>query len=168
MKLLLISVLIFGLTEMSEAGFRCTFGDTACSAGCVILGHSSGTCDDDGKCWCSERDIDFDAFLELLPSRCDISLELCQGTCHSIGRKDGVCITTSSGNKDCQCSEERVSPSQFAKCAAESTCRLDCQANGYGSGWCDGWDCKFVYFWVKLRVFAEVLGFVCVVRKVSI
>ena len=42
----------------------------------------------------------------------------------------------------CECSEEKLSPSQFALCAAESTCRLDCQANGKATGECDGWNCK--------------------------
>ena len=108
MKLLLIFALAFGL---SEAGFRCTFGDWACSAGCVTLGQSSGyvklieplekishfwsffrMCDDDGKCWCSERSIDWDTIKGLLPSRCDVSLELCQGSCHALGFRDGACM----------------------------------------------------------------------------
>ena len=32
--------------------------------------------------------------------------------------------------KGCQCSKEKLSPKQFALCAAESTCRIHCQANG--------------------------------------
>ena len=39
------------LAYVSEAGFRCFFGDSACSLGCNILGQSDGTCDNDNKCW---------------------------------------------------------------------------------------------------------------------
>merc|ERR1712018_1055075 len=95
----------------------CFIGDSACSAGCVILGQTSGICDDDGKCWCSERSIDFEAFKELLPSRCDFTESFCAGTCHAIGRRDG-------------------------KCVAESTCRTHCQAQGKASGICKGWSCE--------------------------
>ena len=34
--------------------------------------------------------------------------------------------------KGCECSEERISPAEFALCAAESTCRADCQRRGKG------------------------------------
>ena len=40
---------------------------------------------------CSELDFDLEAFKELLPSRCDLGLSFCQGTCHAIGSRDGVC-----------------------------------------------------------------------------
>ena len=43
---------------------------------------------------------------------------------------------------DCQCSDEKLTPKQFALCAAESTCRLDCQAKGKATGECRGWNCK--------------------------
>ena len=36
---------------LSQAGFRCTFGDVGCTTGCVLLGQTSGICDDNGKCW---------------------------------------------------------------------------------------------------------------------
>ena len=48
-------------------------------------------CDDEGKCWCSERSIDWDDIKGMLPSRCDLGLKVCQGTCHSLGFRDGVC-----------------------------------------------------------------------------
>jgi hypothetical protein len=41
---------VFVLTQF-KAGFRCFFGDWACSGGCKVLGQKSGLCDDDGKCW---------------------------------------------------------------------------------------------------------------------
>ena len=34
------------------------------------------------------------------------------------------------GNLDCQCDETYLTGSEFALCAAESTCRLDCQRRG--------------------------------------
>ena len=40
---------------------------------------------------CSELDFDLEVFKELLPSRCDLGLSFCQGTCHAIGSRDGVC-----------------------------------------------------------------------------
>ena len=46
----LVTILFVTLTKI-EAGIRCSIGDKACSAGCVILGQSSGICDDDGECW---------------------------------------------------------------------------------------------------------------------
>ena len=32
---------------------------------------------------------------------------------------------------DCQCDSTYLNPSEFALCAAESTCRLDCQRQGW-------------------------------------
>merc|ERR1712029_1040871 len=136
--------LAFGLLEV-EAGFRCNsiftsiLSDGACKASCVILGHTSGICDNDRKCHCSGKAIDTDAFLELLPSRCDLGLKFCQGTCHAIGRRDGICYNDYRG---CECSTDRLTPSEFALCGAESTCRLDCQRRGKGSGRCNGWSCE--------------------------
>ena len=51
MKATLALFLVLLGIGLSEAGFRCFFGDWACSSGCKVLGQSSGTCDDDGKCW---------------------------------------------------------------------------------------------------------------------
>merc|ERR1711988_1306196 len=80
----------------------------------------------------------FDDLRELLPSRCTLGLAFCQGTCHAIGRRDGKCQY----GEGCECSEERISPAEFALCAAESTCRADCQRRGKASGRCDGWSCQ--------------------------
>ena len=87
---------------------------------------------------CSEKDIDFKAFRELLPSRCTLGESFCEGTCNAIGRKSGSCEY----GEGCECSDEFLSPSEFALCAAESTCRLDCQANGKATGECKGWKCE--------------------------
>ena len=87
---------------------------------------------------CSERSFDFAALREILPSRCTLGLDFCKGTCQAIGRKTGSCEY----GKGCECSDEHLTPSEFALCAAESTCRLDCQANGKGNGKCNGWKCE--------------------------
>merc|ERR1712215_15716 len=100
MKLLL---LLFLFIVSVHARFRCTLGNWACTAGCVVLGQTSGLCDDDGKCWCSERSIALTDFRALLPSRCDLGQSVC---------------------------------------AAASTCRMDCQAKGHGTGECVGWSCE--------------------------
>ena len=57
MKLFAFFTLTFSLKMMEvEAGFRCNslfkaiVNDGACSASCVILGQSSGVCDDDKEC----------------------------------------------------------------------------------------------------------------------
>jgi len=139
MNKFLLAILLFGIVSQIEAGFRCSLGgDTVCSAGCVVLGQTSGTCDDDNECWCSEKSIDFE---DLLPSRCHLGESICEGTCHAIGRKTGECRRVN-GNLDCQCSEEKLTPKQFALCGAESTCRLDCQRRGKATGECRGWDCR--------------------------
>merc|ERR1711997_954712 len=139
MKKFLLAVLLLVIVTKSEAGFRCTLGgDEGCSAGCVLLGQTSGTCDDDGECWCSEKSNDFNA---LLPSRCHLGRSFCEGTCNAIGRRTGECRTVNN-SLDCQCSDEKLTPKQFALCAAESTCRLDCQAKGKATGECRGWNCK--------------------------
>ena len=74
-----------------------------------------------------------------MPSRCTLGLDFCKGTCQAIGRKTGSCEY----GQGCECSDERLSPSEFALCAAESTCRLHCQATvGKGTGQCNGWKCE--------------------------
>ena len=50
-------VILATLTSTSMAGFRCTLGNWACSASCVTLGQTSGICDQEGDCICSEKSI---------------------------------------------------------------------------------------------------------------
>ena len=48
---------------------------------------------------------------------------------------------------DCDCSDDKVSLKQYALCAEESICRLDCQRQGMATGICKGnqeWDCTCV------------------------
>merc|ERR1712111_29683 len=94
MNIKIFSFLVLSLIWVSpiEAGVRCTLGgDTGCSAGCALLGQTSGICDDEGECWCSERSIGVETIRELLPSRCTLGLEFCQKSCYSIGRKVKPC-----------------------------------------------------------------------------
>ena len=44
--------------------------------------------------------------------------------------------------QDCECSDEKVTPEEFALCVTETTCRLDCQRRSFGSGRCNGWSCE--------------------------
>merc|ERR1711915_603945 len=105
----------------------CTLGQWACSASCVTLGQTSGICDADGECICSERSISLSNLRALLPSRCSISEK---------------CVVDEDGANDCQCSDTFLTGSQFALCAAESTCRLDCQRRQFATGDCVGWSCE--------------------------
>merc|ERR1712215_302020 len=118
------------LLSLARAGFRCSIGNFACTASCVVLGQTSGICDGEGDCNCSERSISLKSFKKLLPSRCNLGNSFCEVTCNSIGRVNGTCGTTDAGGSDCQCSDQYLSPSQFALCGAASTCRLDCQRQG--------------------------------------
>eukprot|EP00092_Neocalanus_flemingeri_P021585 GFUD01023413.1.p1 GENE.GFUD01023413.1~~GFUD01023413.1.p1 ORF type:complete len:146 (+),score=13.75 GFUD01023413.1:84-521(+) len=124
-----------------KAGFRCSLGESVCSASCKVLGQSGGTCHQDGECFCSELPLDLDSLKALLPSRCQIGASFCASTCNSIGRRDGAC---NDDNTDCTCSEARLSAQEFALCAAETTCRLDCQRRGLATGVCTGWSCECV------------------------
>merc|ERR1739849_39155 len=76
-------------TSLVSAGFRCTRGNWACSASCVTLGQTSGICDGEGECNCSERSISLSNLRDLLPSRCNLGESFCKGTCNAIGRLEG-------------------------------------------------------------------------------
>merc|ERR1712226_102121 len=132
---------LLATTSLVSGGFRCSLGNFACTTSCVTLGQTSGICDDQGDCNCSERSISLDSFKALLPSRCHLGESACAGTCNALGRSGGKCVDVS-GGQDCQCDETFLTGSQFALCGAESTCRLDCQRRGNASGECDGWNCK--------------------------
>merc|ERR1712024_104379 len=144
MSLKMLSVLMLVVVEsaVTSAGFRCTLGEWACSASCVTLGQTSGICDAEGECICSEKSISLSNLRALLPSRCNLGEKFCRGTCQATGRVDGKCTVDEDGAKDCQCNETFLSASQFALCAAESTCRLDCQRQGHATGDCVGWSCQ--------------------------
>eukprot|EP00092_Neocalanus_flemingeri_P041050 GFUD01044699.1.p1 GENE.GFUD01044699.1~~GFUD01044699.1.p1 ORF type:complete len:165 (+),score=35.53 GFUD01044699.1:157-651(+) len=140
---LLLVLTILHCLHQAQAGFRCRVGgNLACSASCVTFGQTSGICDSENDCNCSEKSISLDSFKRLLPSRCNLGLPFCQTTCNALGRESGACATTGAGATDCECSDNFISPKAFALCAAESTCRLDCQRQGFATGECFGWACK--------------------------
>merc|ERR1711872_1196058 len=84
------------ITITTMGGFRCSLGEWACTASCVTLGQTSGICDSEGDCNCSEKSISLKNFKKLLPSRCNLGQSFCEVTCNSIGRKTGTCGTTDS------------------------------------------------------------------------
>merc|ERR1711872_1048162 len=128
---------LFAVIPLAHGGFRCTFGNWACTTGCVFLGQTSGICDADWNCHCSEKSISVNNFRALLPSRCNLGESFFQGTCQALARHSGYC-----DQYGCTCSEKYLTPSEFLLCAAESTCRTHCQAQGSATGVCLGWSCQ--------------------------
>ena len=96
--------------------------------------------------FCTRKFLWFWFFIKKIESyqfvfRCDLGDKFCEGTCNAIGRRNGTCTTLESGKKDCTCSDDYLTPKEFALCAAETTCYLNCKAQGFGSGKCVGWKC---------------------------
>ena len=56
-SLLSCFLLMVSMATVARAGFRCTLGNWACTASCVTLGQTSGICDGEGECQCSEKSI---------------------------------------------------------------------------------------------------------------
>jgi len=78
----------------------------------------------------------------LVPSKCTISQDFCDQACRAIGKRNGRC---NSDYTDCDCSDDWVTPIQYALCASETVCVLDCQAKGKATGECKGgggWNCE--------------------------
>merc|ERR1711893_240917 len=85
-------LLISCLVTLSNAGLRCRLGgNVACTASCVALGQTSGVCDEENDCNCSEKSITLSTLEKLLPSRCNQGVKFCEATCESIGRQGGTC-----------------------------------------------------------------------------
>merc|ERR1719384_2780583 len=116
-KLSPVILLVLATSSLVSGGFRCTLGEWACSASCVTLGQTSGICDSENDCICSEKSISLSNLKNLLPSRCNLGEGFCTATCNAIGRSGGVCVE------------------------GESNCRLDCQRQGKATGECVGWKC---------------------------
>ena len=55
--MLTMTVLMASLA-VTQAGFRCTLGNWACTASCVTLGQTSGVCDGEGE---ADLSLVFDA-----------------------------------------------------------------------------------------------------------
>ena len=47
-----------------------------------------------------------------------------------MGRESGSC----NAKKECTCSKKFLTPEQFALCAAETSCVLNCKRKGYDQG----------------------------------
>ena len=70
--------------------------------------------------------------------------------------------------KDCECDTKFLSATEFALCAAESTCRLDCQANGKATG-----KVLSILFFIISKSFLLLKAFknkiiLCVIRKKNV
>ena len=50
-------LMLFVTSSLVSAGLRCSIGNLACSASCVTLGQTSGICNGEGECFCSEKSI---------------------------------------------------------------------------------------------------------------
>merc|ERR1712130_503779 len=92
------------LISIANAGFRCKLGgNVACTTSCVALGQTSGVCDQEDDCNCSEKSITLSSLERLLPSRCNLGPKFCKATCESLGRQGGTC---EDGNTECVCSDQ--------------------------------------------------------------
>merc|ERR1712203_44081 len=115
---LLVMMVVSLHLGLVRAGFRCTLGNWACTTSCVALGQTSGICDGEGECNCSEKSISLENFNALLPSRCHLGESFCKGTCQATGRATGKCVV-SEGAKDCQCSDNFLSATVRPLCSRE-------------------------------------------------
>merc|ERR1712141_222640 len=76
-----IFLLLLGLTWFVNAGEgddydkRCRYFSLfkACKVGCKVLGHTTGVCDENDKCFCSEEDYNFFHDVSLWLGKLDIS-----------------------------------------------------------------------------------------------
>ena len=55
--------------------YRCKYFSflSACKVGCKVLGHTTGVCDENDKCFCSEEDYNFFHDVSLWLGKLDIS-----------------------------------------------------------------------------------------------
>ena len=68
----------------------------------------------------------------------------CESSCHAIGRVTGEC---SEDYSDCACSDETVSPKEYALCVEDGICSVYCQKKDFATGDCrgeNGWDCQCI------------------------
>ena len=72
----------------------------------------------------------FVTFTGFFHDRTTSNIFLCQTLCNAMGRESGSC----NAKKECTCSEKFLTPEQFALCAAETSCLLNCKRKGYDQG----------------------------------
>ena len=173
MRVLALLCVVLGLVAVSEAGFRCGFlsflkKDRACRASCWVLGHTTGRCDEDANCICSEEELDVGDKIDELLGDVDV-IEYVREKMREFGDvvqswdlddavptsrcqlsdDDAVCVgschaigrVTGECNEamtDCTCSKEKVTAKQYATCLDTSICSVYCQHKKYQSGKCVG------------------------------
>merc|ERR1739838_849574 len=77
--------------EDDEYDKRCKYFSflSACKVGCKALGHTTGVCDENDKCFCSEEDYNFFHDVTLWLGKLDIS-EVVKRQINKFQRKIGV------------------------------------------------------------------------------
>ena len=165
---LLISSILCG--EGDPYDKRCRYFDflRACKVGCKVLGHTTGVCDENDKCWCSEEDYNFfhdvsqwlgDLDIEDVIDRqvnkfkrkideWDISdkvkslvpskCKISQEFCSKACHAIGRVSGTCNADFTDCDCEGLVTPREYGLCAVETICKLHCQRKGYARGDCKG------------------------------
>jgi len=130
------------IARKKRSSISCKIHQSVCKYWCRIAGHSSGTCDIEGECLCSEEDLE--------KYICDPDEEgpgnktqhtLCAGWCQLKGQQSGDCDINA---KECVCTEASLG-ARHAKCIDDTVCSMWCQVKERkATGKCEGehnWDC---------------------------
>jgi len=130
------------IARKKRSSISCKIHESVCKYWCRIAGHSSGSCDIEGECLCSEEDLE--------KYICDPNDEgpgnktqhaLCAGWCQLKGKQSGDCDTSA---KECTCTEAELG-AKHAKCIDDTVCSMWCQIKERkATGKCEGehnWDC---------------------------
>jgi len=130
------------IARKKRSSISCNIHESMCKYWCRVAGHSSGTCDIENECLCSEEDLE--------KYICDPDEEgpgektqhtLCAGWCQLKGKQSGDCDADA---KECVCTAESLGASH-AKCIDDTVCSMWCQIKERkATGKCEGvnnWDC---------------------------
>jgi len=130
------------IARKKRSSITCKIHESVCKYWCRIAGHSSGSCDIQGECLCSEEDLE--------KYICDPNEEgpgnktqhtLCAGWCQLKGKQSGDCDTKA---KECVCTGAELG-AKHAKCIDDTVCSMWCQIKERkATGKCEGehnWDC---------------------------
>jgi len=130
------------IARRKRSSFSCKIHESVCKYWCRIAGHSTGSCDIEGECLCSEEDLE--------KYICDPNEEgpgnktqhtLCAGWCQLKGKQSGDCDTNA---KECVCTGAELG-AKHAKCIDDTVCSMWCQIKERkATGKCEGehnWDC---------------------------
>lgn len=171
--LIVLCVLLASSVDASEKSLRCRRilrWTKICEASCKFLGHDSGACTPEKKCFCSGNEYEFfDQVKDWIDEYADldivtekmkevyeevknevtewaqpIAVSRCQvgaGFCDDVCKATGrVSGSCNEDFTDCTCSDETVSFDKFKYCASSRICRLKCQKDGKPWGTCGGDD----------------------------